>query len=64
MAKRRSALRDTPPTKCITCGKPTQRADGFCADRCKDAAQARVWGVPMRDLPIVRRLPRRVPEGR
>lgn len=50
--------------KCVTCFKLTERADNFCSDRCKDAAQIRVWGKPMRDLPIVRRLPRLVPEAK
>lgn len=48
--------------KCVTCGKRHENASGFCSTWCVDAAQIKVWGVPMRDLPIKWRLPRLVPE--
>lgn len=55
---------DVIARKCFTCGKPHDNASGFCSQWCIDAAQARVFGVPIRDLPIVQRVPRLVPEKR
>lgn len=50
--------------RCLTCGKKHENASGFCSSWCLDMAQIKVWGVPMRDLPIKWRLPRRVPEAK
>lgn len=44
--------------KCFICSKKHTDPQGFCSQQCKEAAQIRTWQVPIRNLPIVQRLPR------
>ena len=48
--------------KCVTCNKAHDNPSGYCSTWCKEQAQIRGLGARISDLPIVRRVPRIVPE--
>lgn len=41
------------PHRCYSCGKLTDQPDGYCSVKCKEDAQARIFGAPLRTLPVV-----------
>lgn len=53
MTRQRLYDQKPEPRRCYTCGKQTDAPSGFCSVACKEAAQAHVFGAPLRTLPVV-----------
>lgn len=62
MTARDSKLKPQRTLRCSNCGRPHGNPEGFCCQVCKEDAQRRGLGLPIRLLPVKYHFPRLRPE--